>query len=155
MTSHGLPAGAPDAARLASLLQSLATRHGFSLLSEESFPAFAQSPGDRVVLLTEDPARSPESWDLAVILPELVSLAGRRLEVGLLPVPGARAASLAHGVRSRPALLFLRDGGQVGVIEGLRDWAGFAEEIPQLLAREAGAFPATVIPILAPARPSC
>jgi hydrogenase-1 operon protein HyaE len=149
-----MPGAAPSAARLEALLESLAKRHGFERLDQAGFDAFAQGPGERLVLLTEDPVRNPESWDLAVILPEIAALAARPVQVGMLPAPQSRAVCLAHGVRAWPALLFLRDGRPLGAIEGLRDWAEFAREVPQMLERAPAARGAAVIPI-APAPRAC
>ena len=86
---------------------------------------FAAS-GDVVVLLMDSPRRCPEAWDLAVVLPELLAAWAPDMRAGVAD-PGESAAIAArHGIARFPALLFLRDGGHVGALEGMRDWSGFA-----------------------------
>lgn len=132
---------APDGARLARQFERLAQRHGYVLLGAETFDEFVRGAGDRVVLFAEDPVRSPESWDMTVVLPELIAAAGRPFQVGLLPPLAARERAIAWSVHTWPALLFQRDGATLGLIEGMRDWSVFAQEIPAMLARRPGRRP--------------
>jgi hydrogenase-1 operon protein HyaE len=48
-----------------------------------------------------------------------------------------------------PALLFLRDGAYVGVIEGLRDWSEFVAEVRQMLAAPVSRPPSIGIAVTA------
>lgn len=91
--------------------------------------------GDTLLLLLEDPARVPESWDLAVILPEALKTAGTGLRVLALLPAAAKALAGRYGITVFPALMLLREGGYVGSIEGLRDWDGYRHAIAALRAQ--------------------
>lgn len=129
---------------LQAMMAHLAARHGLASLDAHSFASYASLPGDRVILLAEDPVRVPESWDAVVVFPEVLKAQAGRLEAGLLEVGAAREIAPRYGIRVLPALLFLRSGGYVGAIEGLRHWDGYLSEFETLLQRPAGRPPLTV-----------
>lgn len=123
------------------LLDSLVARHSMADLDEAGFQAFAEAPGNGVVLFTEEPDKAAESWDLAVIFPDLLAASGAGPRAAVLR-PGRSAALQARfGINRLPALLFLRDGGYVGVIEGLRDWGDFVVECAAMLQKPVGRAP--------------
>lgn len=126
---------------LRAMMAHLASRHGLHLLDGGGFEAFADGPGDRVVLFPEDPLRVPESWDALVVLPELLKLQPGRFAAGLLDPAAARALAPRYGIAQWPALLFLRDGGYVGAIEGLRDWDAYARAFAAMPEKPVGRAP--------------
>jgi hydrogenase-1 operon protein HyaE len=79
-------------------------------------------------LFTGDPTVSPESWDVAVVLPELLAACAGVAGCVLDPQQSARAAP-GFGVGKLPALIVLRHGEYVGTIEGMRDWQPFVEQL--------------------------
>ncbi|MHB8353642.1 MAG: thioredoxin domain-containing protein [Burkholderiales bacterium] len=111
-----------------ALLDKLVAVHGVVELGSDGFQIFMDAPGDGVVLLVEEPDKTPESWDLAVIFPDLLLATGNNLRPALLRSGQAASLQTRFGIKRLPALLFLRDGGYVGVIEGLRDWNDFVGE---------------------------
>ena len=139
----------PPAQRLAARLAELQERHGFTVLDAESFTAFAGMPGTTLIMFAEDPAKVPETWDLTVILPEMVgaSMALGTLRVGVLPPEAARPLAARYGIRLWPALLALRDGDYLGTIEGLKDWPVYSRLIPELLAAAPSRPPGIGIPL--------
>lgn len=122
-------------ADLSAKMAHLAERHGLALLDQAGFDAFTGGAGDRVVLFVEDPVRVPESWDALVLLPELLKSQPGRLAAGLLDIASARQLAPRYGIVRFPVLLFLRSGGYVGAIEGLRDWDVYVREFAVMLAR--------------------
>ena len=76
MTETTLPLP-PTADDFNVLMDRMAERHGFAHLDAENFDEFARGQGDRVVLFAEDPVRVPETWDVAVVLPEVLKRFGR------------------------------------------------------------------------------
>lgn len=138
------------AADLQTRMLESSARHGFVLLEAASFEAFATAAGDRLILFIDDPVRVPEAWDAVVLLPELVKLLPGRFAVGLTDGETARSYAPRYGLLRRPALLFLRDGGYVGAIEGLRDWDAYAREFAAILARPLGRVPAPVVAAVIP-----
>lgn len=140
---------APPAQRLAARLAELHDRHGFTVLDAGSFGAFADMPGSSLIMFAEDPAKVPETWDLTIILPEMVgaSMALGTLRVGVLPPEAARPLAARYGIRLWPALLVLRDGDFLGTIEGLKDWPVYSRLIPELLAATPSRPPGIGIPV--------
>ncbi len=135
-------------ARLAERFDILAARDDFVVLDEAVLPSFAAAPGLTLLVLAEDPGRVPETWDLAIILPELVrSLRAADLRVGLLMPDMARAHAPRYGITLWPALLLLRDGEFVGTIEGLKDWAVYRARLAALLDAPATRPPGIGIPV--------
>ncbi len=132
-----------------SLLDKLVAQHGLADLDETAVEAFGAQPGDAVLLLVDDPDRVAESWDLAVIFPDLIAAGGAPLQAGILRSAQAPAIQKRYGINRMPALLFLRDGGYVGAIEGLRDWGEFVAEFRDMLQRPVGRAPGIGIPVTA------
>lgn len=137
----------PTLARLDEHFQRLSQQHGCTILDAGSFDDFVSQAGETLVLFSEDPQRVPETWDIAVILPELLKGLARKPRVGLLPPADAHAVSSRYGIRLWPALLALRDGEYLGTIEGLKDWSVYAAQLPQLLAAPASRPPSIGIPV--------
>lgn len=130
-----------------ALLDQLAEKHRLSDLDAAGFDQFMHAPGEAVVLLVDDPDRAAESWDLAVIFSDLLAAAGGGLRTGLLR-PGASAQIQPQfGISRLPALLFLRDGGYVGTIEGLRAWSEFVGLCREMRQRPVGRAPSIGIAV--------
>lgn len=126
----------PTLARLAEQFERLSRQNGCTVLDAGSFDGFVSEPGESLILFTEDPQRVPETWDIAVILPELLRGLAKKPRVGLLQPADAHAVAARYGMRLWPALLALRGGAYLGVIEGLKDWGVYATQLPQLLAAQ-------------------
>jgi len=88
------------------------------------------------------------------VLPEIAAAVTQRLRIGVLPPALANAKASLYGVRRWPALVFLRDGGWLGNVEGLRDWGDYVEAVNVLLEGESRPLPPKVIPVASVAR-SC
>lgn len=138
----------PGIERLNQRLAFLHARHGYSLLDGDSFAAFIAEPGAALILLAEDPAKVPETWDLTVILPEAVERMAVAVRVGIVAPAAARVLAQRYGIRIWPALLALRDGNYLGTIEGLKDWGAYVRLLPELLAAEPSRPPGIGIPVL-------
>jgi len=145
----------PPVASEPPLVKRLIEQFGATRLDESSFESGISAPGHTVLFFTEDPQRIKETLDVAVILPEIAQAMTQRLRIGVLPPPLAVAKAPIYGVRRWPALVFLRDGGWLGNIEGLRDWAEYLEITNQLLAGPVLPLPPKVIPVAAAGAASC
>lgn len=145
--NQAMPSLSPTGEALSGLIARLEARYGFVALDTASFAAFAAAPGDCVVLFAEDPARVPETWDVAVVLPEVLKELSVPPRAGILTASAACELQVRYGFRAWPALLFLRDGEYLGVIEGMRDWADYRREVPAMLARSASRAPTVGIPV--------
>jgi hydrogenase-1 operon protein HyaE len=116
--------------------------------------ALAMSKPALAVLFTGDPTLSPESWDVAVVLPELLACCPGLAGCVLDPAESARVAAL-YGVGKLPAVVVLRQRDYLGVIEGMHDWQPFVNELRRLLAAPTRPIPvAGVYPAQPSARPA-
>jgi len=137
------------------LVTRLMTQFGASRLDDSTFDAFLAAAGEAVLFFTEDPMLIKETLDVAVILPEIVQALPQRLRIGVLPPSFGNAKAPLYGVRRWPALAFVRDGGWLGNIEGLRDWADYLKEVNEVLASPVRALPQKVIPVAVAGGRSC
>lgn len=145
--NEAMPSLSPTGEALSGLIARLEVQYGFVALDTASFAAFAALSGDCVVLFAEDPARVPETWDVAVVLPEVLKELPAPPRAGILTASAACELQVRYGFRAWPALLFLRDGEYLGVIEGMRDWADYRREVPAMLARSISRAPTVGIPV--------
>ena len=133
----------PDIARLLTLFARQVRESGFTALSATTVAEFAELPGPTVLFFPDDPKRAPETWDVAVVLPDILRASAEPLRVGLLDPASARQLAVEFGVFRWPSLVFLRDGAYLGVIERMRDWDEYLALIPAILALAPSAPPAS------------
>jgi hydrogenase-1 operon protein HyaE len=129
------------------LLDKLVAKHGISEIDHAGFQAFINEAGNGIALLTEEPDTAAESWDMAVIFPELIAAMGNNLRTAVVRPESARLLQTRFGLGRLPALLFVRDGGYVGAIEGLRDWSEFANECAEMLQKPISRAPSVGIAV--------
>ena len=72
---------------------------GLEALDTAGFDAFAAAAGDAVVMFAEDPVRVPETWDSAVILPEILK-ALPATRAAFLPPEAAHEAAVVERLRA-------------------------------------------------------
>lgn len=131
-----LKAGPTSLERLETAIGRMVQKHGFFEISPEfpvDRPASRTQSGLVALLLTEDPQRNLEVLDACVILPEALKPLGERI-VRQVAGPAASAPLMQrYGVARAPAVVFLRDGEFVGVLQGIRDWGEYQGEVARLL----------------------
>ena len=142
----------PD--RIDVLFERHVSRHGYTRLTAEDVNAFVKGEAARVLFFSEDPVKVPESWDVAVLLPEILTARYPELKVGLLRPEDSRQLGARYGVTRWPAMVFLREGGWLGTLEGMRDWEVFVREVPQMLARPVSRLPGVGIPVVSATAPN-
>lgn len=147
MTTEPTSYASPTLERLDGRLAQMRDQAGFTLLGTDSFEAFCAEPGEALILFTDDPLKVPETWDMTIILPEVVKTLPTAVRVGLLPPAAARALASRYGIRFWPALLALRHGDYLGAIEGLKDWSVYKSQVPTLLAAPPTRPPSIGIPV--------
>lgn len=131
-----IPAPGTDAGRSFRsypAIDRLFTRCGYPEIGPDDFGERTRRAGHTLLLFLEDPVRYKETLDLAVIAPEIVAAFPGRLSVGVLLPEAARALHPRYGFRRWPAMVMLRDGDYVGVIDGLRNWDEYVAEVARLL----------------------
>ncbi|MFA6220133.1 MAG: hydrogenase-1 expression HyaE [Erythrobacter sp.] len=136
-----------DRASHSPLLQSIMERHGYPIVTADQLDEACAKLPLSMLFLSGDYWRLAESNDVAIVLPELAAA----LEGHVPPLVAARGEDERAFQRrfrfgSFPALVFLRYGEYLGAIEGIRDWADYLREIPEILSREPVAPPPFRLP---------
>lgn len=109
---------------------------------------WAACGGDRVLLLAGDPVRFPEGQDVAAVLPELYKALPGRFAVGVVAREHEDEIAARYGSQRWPTLLFLRDGGYVTALVGMRDWDVFIQKVRQCLDMPLSRAPTIGIPVV-------
>ncbi|WP_412478653.1 hypothetical protein [Azonexus sp. IMCC34839] len=125
-----LKAGPTSLERLETAIGRMEQKHGFSRVhrSSDVFPS-----GLVALLLTDDPQRNLEVLDACVILPEALKPLGDSIARCVAGAELAAELLARYGVARAPAVVFLRDGEFVGVLQGIRDWSEYQAEVARLL----------------------
>lgn len=123
---------AQRAAAFRDLLERLTRESGIPTITAAEVPARAAGVPTLALLFTGEATRSPESWDVCVVLPELLRCCPG-LSACVLDPAQSRLAATAYGVDKLPALVTLRAGAYTGVIEGMRDWDVFVHDLRRLM----------------------
>ncbi len=117
------------------LIEALVARYGFAVIDEASLEDFLQASEHSVLFFPGDAERLVESNDVAVILPELLKVFGRRLTPALVAKASERQLQRRFRFNAFPSLVFMRRGGYLGVLSRVLDWSDYMAEIPAMLAR--------------------
>jgi len=137
------------AAAFRELLARLAREADLPSVEAAGLAARAAATPALAVLFTGDPTLSPESWDVCVVLPEMLEHCPGVSGCVLDPVQSALAAP-AYGVGKLPALVLLRGGDYAGVLEGMRDWQPFVDELRRLAVAPPRPIPVAGVYIATP-----
>ena len=129
------------------LLDRLAALTAGEDVRPETVESWESQPGNAVLFFGGDPVRFPEALDVAVVLPELRSSLGGDWRVGLVPREVEDTLARRYAVQRWPSLVFLRDGGFLGTVSGMKDWGDYVGEVRGVLAGEPGRRPAPTIAI--------
>ena len=141
---------AERAAAFEALIARFAAERRFRRLAATELAAFVAQTPSVALLYTGDPTLIPESWDACVVLPELAALFPGVVPAVLDPRESAHAAR-TYGVGKLPALVVLRDGEYLGVVEGMHDWQPYVVELRRVLAAAPQPVPVAGVYSAAPA----
>lgn len=129
---------------LLALIERLATQSGIPTIAAADVEATVA--GDAPVALLLTASKSPESWDVCIVLPELVRAVPGMRAFALTPAESAKLAS-KYGIDKYPSVVVLRGGRYTGVIEGMQDWDPFCTALAGLAVAEPKKPPSLRIPI--------
>jgi hydrogenase-1 operon protein HyaE len=134
----------PLVARLVELI-------GQPLLTAENLDELTTSSGDVALFCGGDPIQHPECLDVAVVLPELLTVFRGRFRAVVASASLEPQLLAMYGFQRWPSLVFLRDGQYIGVISGIQDWSVYLERITDLLSASPSRPPSVGIAVSAPA----
>lgn len=116
----------PATPEIPPLINRLVEQFAAAWVDLDNVDAWLAQPGDALLLLCGDPVRHPECLDVAVILPELCKTLTERhgchLRLGVGRRADEEALAERFALRRWPSIIWLRDGGYVTQIDGMRDW---------------------------------
>ncbi len=124
------------------LLSAIIERESIAVVTEDTLDTFLKDNGDVILMVPGDHERLLEVDDAAVILPELVKASNGHLTPAVMARKDERIAQRSYRFSSFPAFVFLRQGGYLGAISRVLDWADYVEQINDILAREVSEPPA-------------
>jgi hydrogenase-1 operon protein HyaE len=130
------------------LIQSMIEQYQYPVIDEDSIDEFIQSQNECVLFFTENPMRFPESNDVCMILPELVQEYGGRFTAAVIAQDSQRKLQARYGFTEWPSLVFLRNGGYLGVISRVQDWNDYLTQINDILLSEPRRTPGIGIPVV-------
>jgi hydrogenase-1 operon protein HyaE len=114
------------------LIQRLTAELGYPVLDEHALDAFLAAQRHSLLFFTEDPARYPESNDVAVVLPELMQVFGQGCAAAVIDRAAEKALQRRFGFNAWPALVVMRGSGYLGAITRVQDWRVYLEELDAL-----------------------
>lgn len=121
---------------------------GFSTASAASFEADSAHAQHGLLLLHADPVKFPEVADQAVIVPEILkAFPAETFQVWVADLTESAALAKRFGVLKFPALVFLREGHYVGMINGLLDWQAYLTRCQDMLSAPVQRPPSIGIPV--------
>lgn len=117
------------------LIDRLSQELNYPILGLDNIDAFLATHDHSVLFFTEDIKRFPETNDVAVVLPELMSIFP-----GIVPAiinrNDEKKLQSLYGFRSWPALVFMRNEQYLDAITGIQDWSDYLNQIKNILTSE-------------------
>jgi hydrogenase-1 operon protein HyaE len=138
------------------LIDRLFDELGYAEVTADNHDEFVATPGMNVLFFPGDPKTAKDATDVAVVLPELVTAFGDRLNPGVVADTFGDGKTLKrhYGFSAFPSLVFVRDGDYVGAITRIQDWAEYLARIEAFMTAPAKRPPGFSIPVVtAPANP--
>ncbi len=130
------------------LIQRLFDEYHYPEITLDNHESFIAQPGTNVLFFAGDPKRYKETTDVAVVLPELAKAFHGYLNPGVVSNSVERQLQSLYGFKAWPALVFVREGGYLGAITGIKNWGDYLQEIQSLLTAEPTRPPGFKIPII-------
>jgi len=130
------------------LIQRLFDEYDYPEITLETHDEFISQPGITVLFLAGDVKTVRDTTDVAVVLPELVNVFKGRLIPGVVAADAERELHRHYGCMAWPALVFLRDGGYLGAITRIQNWAGYLHDINELITADVRRPPGFRIPVV-------
>lgn len=124
-----------------ALVKGLIEKHHYILLDASNLDNFLESTVDSVLFLVGDTNSFPEGNDVAVILPELMSVFAERLTAAVVDSSIEREIQLRYRIKGWPSLVFVRNGKYLGSITRVQDWNVYLDKITEILSMEPSSPP--------------
>ena len=130
------------------LVQRLIDAQGAQRVTPENLAAWRTGGTARALFFGGDPVRFPEALDIAVVLPELHALHGGSFRIGIVPRQCEDVIARRYGVQRWPSLVFLRAGGYLATLSGMKEWEPFVAQVRDARAATPTRAPSIGIPVV-------
>ena len=130
-----------------NLVEKMIAQHQYPLLSELPIDSFLAEHENVVLFFTHDVVRYPESNDVAMILPELVSYFNHSFTPAVISMDIQDELQNTYGFLKWPALVFLRNSNYLGHICKVQDWSDYISQITAILKSKPKPAPGFIIPV--------
>jgi len=117
------------------LIDRLVEELNYPILDLSNIDAFLAENDFSVLFFTEDVKRFPETNDVAVVLPELISVFPD-IKPALISRSDEKKLQSLYGFRAWPALVFMRGEQYLDAITGIQDWSEYLSQIKTILTSE-------------------
>jgi hydrogenase-1 operon protein HyaE len=131
-----------------ALIQQLFDVYQYPQVSLDTHAQFIARPGVSVLFFPGDPKKFRDTTDVAVVLPELDKAFEGKLQPGVVADSAGLELQRHYGFTAWPALVFVREGGYLGAITGIRNWAEYLQEISELIVAEVKPLNAFKVPVV-------
>lgn len=119
----------------APLIDRLTVELNYPILDLNTIEEFLAEHEYSVLFFTEDIKRFPETNDVAVVLPELISVFPM-LNPAVIARSDEKKLQSLYGFRSWPALVFMHHDQYLNALTGIKDWSDYLTEIKTILTSE-------------------
>ncbi|GAA0425622.1 hydrogenase expression/formation protein HupG [Cocleimonas flava] len=119
----------------APLIDRLTAELKYPVLDLTNIDEFLENNEFSVLFFTEDIKRFPETNDVAVVLPELLSVFPD-LSPAIIARNDEKKLQNLYGFRAWPALVFMRRDQYLDAITGIQDWGDYLTQIKSILTSE-------------------
>jgi len=117
------------------LIDRLTEELNYPMLDLSNIDAFLTKNDFSVLFFTEDIKRFPETNDVAVVLPELLTVFPD-LNPAVISRNDEKKLQSLYGFRAWPALVFMRGEQYLDAITGIQDWGDYLTQIKTILTSE-------------------
>lgn len=123
---------------------------GYAEISLDNHDSFTRRSGLNVLFFPGNPETVKDATDVAVVLPELISIFGEQLNAGVVTDTYGAGKELKqkYGFSQYPALVFVRDGEYVGAISRIQDWSDYIAKINTFLVAPTRRAPGFSVPVV-------
>ncbi|MBL1321468.1 MAG: hydrogenase-1 expression HyaE [Methylophaga sp.] len=129
------------------LIDRLINELNYPVLDLNNIDQFLSKNEYSVLFFTEDVKRFAESNDVAVVLPELISLFPDLIPA-VIGRDDEKKLQSRYGFLSWPALVFMRGDKYLDTITGIQDWNDYIEQIKEILSSQTSRPKAIGIPVV-------
>lgn len=118
---------------ISELIDSMIEQYEYPVVNEDTIDEFINAHEECVLFFTEKPEKFPESNDVVMILPELVTEYGNRFQPAVVELASQRKLQSRYSFTEWPTLVFLRDGKYLGAVSRVQNWTDYIVQINEIL----------------------